>query len=49
VAATYSAQLAYPPGLDESRLAVFDEHRERAAETTWRPSDNYQAGPADWD
>ena len=46
---TYQAVVSFPPGLDETRLAVFDEHGQRAAETTWRPSDNYQPGPAAWD
>jgi hypothetical protein len=45
---TYRAHLAYPPGLDETRLAVFDGDV-RAAETTWRPSSNVQPGPAYWD
>ena len=45
---TYSAQLAYPPGLDETRLAVYDGNA-LAAETTWRASGNYRPGPAKWD
>ncbi len=46
--ATYRAQLTFPPGLDETRLAVFDGDV-LAAETTWRASDNYRPGPANWD
>jgi hypothetical protein len=48
VDATYRAQLTYPPGLDETRLAVCDGDV-RAAETTWRATGTYQPGPAHWD
>jgi hypothetical protein len=46
---TYTAQLTFVVGRDENRLLVVDEHGERAAETTWRPSSYEQPGPAQWD
>jgi hypothetical protein len=45
---TIRAVLTIPAGLDETRLAVVDD-TSFIAETTWRPSDNYQPGPATWD
>jgi hypothetical protein len=45
---TYRAVLTIPAGLDETRLAVVDD-TSVITETTWRPSDNYQPGPATWD
>jgi hypothetical protein len=45
---TYRAVLTIPAGLDETRLAVVDD-TSVIAETTWRPADNYQPGPATWD
>jgi hypothetical protein len=49
VEANYRAQISMPAGIDETRLLVVDENGERAAETAWRPPDNYQPGPAQWD
>jgi hypothetical protein len=46
---TYRAELTFPPGLDETRLTVFDERGERAAATTWRPSTYDRPGPVHWD
>jgi hypothetical protein len=48
VEAPYRAVLTIPAGLDETRLTVVDD-TSVIAETTWRPSDNYQPGPATWD
>jgi hypothetical protein len=45
---TYRAVLTIPAGLDETRLAVVDDTNV-IAEHVWRPSDNYQPGPATWD
>jgi hypothetical protein len=45
---TYCAVVSFPPGLDETRLAVVDDVS-TLAETTLRPSDNYRPGPATWD
>jgi hypothetical protein len=45
---TIRAVLTIPAGLDETRLAIVD-HAGVITETTWRPSDNYQPGPATWD
>jgi hypothetical protein len=45
---TYRAVLTIPAGLDETHLAVAD-FTGVIAEMTWRPSDNYQPGPATWD
>jgi hypothetical protein len=45
---TYGAQLVIPPGLDETRLNVEDEHCHHVTGTTWRP-ENYQSGPSEWD
>jgi hypothetical protein len=49
VEANYRAQISLPAGIDETRLLVVDENGDRAAETAWRPTDNYQPGPAQWD
>jgi hypothetical protein len=48
VEAPYRAVLTIPTGLDETRLAIV-VNNEVIAETTWRPADNYQPGPATWD
>jgi hypothetical protein len=40
--------MSFPPGLDETRLAVADGTAV-VAEATWRASDNYRPGPATWD
>jgi hypothetical protein len=45
---TYRVVLTIPAGLDETRLTVVDD-TSVIAETTWRPADNYQPGPATWD
>jgi hypothetical protein len=49
VEANYRAQVSMPAGIDETRLLVTDENGDRAAETAWRPTDNYQPRPATWD
>jgi hypothetical protein len=38
--------VTFPPGLDETRLSVKDEH---VAQTVGKPSNNYASGPSDWD
>jgi hypothetical protein len=45
---TIRAVVSFPPGLDETRLAVVDGTAV-LVEKTWRPSDNYRPGPATWD
>jgi hypothetical protein len=45
---TYRAWLSFPPGLDETRLAVADDTAV-VAEHVWRPVGNYRPGPATWD
>jgi hypothetical protein len=45
----YHAVVTFPPGLDETRLHIEDEHGEHVVSTTWRPSSNFHPGPADWD
>ena len=45
---TIRAVVSFPPGLDETRLAVVDGDAV-VAEQVWRPGDNYRPGPATWD
>ncbi|HEU4523671.1 MAG TPA: hypothetical protein VFR62_01540 [Gemmatimonadales bacterium] len=45
---TYHARVSFPPGLDETRLAVVDNDAV-IAETTWRHSSHDMPGPAVWD
>jgi hypothetical protein len=45
---TIHAQISFPPGLDETRLAVVDD-TSTLAKHVWRPADNYRPGPATWD
>jgi hypothetical protein len=40
--------VTFPPGLDETRIAVVDQTAV-IAEHVWRPADNYRTGPATWD
>jgi hypothetical protein len=45
---TIRAVVSFPPGINETRLAVFDQGQQ-VAQHVWRPSDNYAPGPATWD
>jgi hypothetical protein len=44
----YYAQVSFPPGLDETRLAVFDQDHQQVAGHVW-PAGTYAPGPATWD
>jgi hypothetical protein len=44
----YRGLVTFPPGLDETRIAVVEDTAV-IAEHVWRPDDNYRPGPAIWD